>query len=170
MTSRVAVACACVLVGLGAIVGVASTAGPPDGYRVFHAHDIRVDLPISFETTTFGAPGVLADLAGPHRERITLTTKRARDRSLAAQELLALRQMRRVTPEVVNLRREDVDVPGADEARRITFRDVAHEVDVTTIIARDGDRYVTLSIEMPYGAGDEVLDADSVEDSFAITG
>lgn len=168
MTSRIAVACACVLVGLGAIVGVASTAGPPEGYAVFHDRGVRVELPTDFRAIRRDDGDVIVAVLGPDGAGVQVATVPTRGRSLAAYEQFRLQNVRTAAPGVQDVRREDVDVSGADEARRLTFRD--GDRDVTMVIARDGERFSILSIDVPRGAGDELLDVESVEDSFAITG
>lgn len=167
MTTRILVACACVLVGLGAIVGVASTAGPPDGYEVFHDRDVRVDLPTRFGTVGVGDPNVIVAVAGPGRDSVQVTTAPSRGRSLAAFERATLQDVRTTAPDAQDLRREDVDVQGADEGRRLTFRNPDGDREVTLIIARDGNRFYTLAIDA--GGDGDALDANTVEDSFAIT-
>jgi hypothetical protein len=166
MSARILVACACVLVGLGAIVAVASTAGPPDGYVIYHDRDVRVDLPDTFRTTSEGARDIVITAVGPQRDRIQIAAVPRRGRSLAAYERFTLQNVRNAAPGAQDLRREDTDVDGADEARRLSFHDPDRDRDVTMVIARDGDRFVTLSIDER--AGSDTLDEDTVEDSFAI--
>ncbi len=170
MTARIAIACVCVLVGVGAIVAVASTAGPPEGYEVFHARDVRVYLPTDFRTVRRGQPDIIVGVVGPGRDSVQVAAVPTRGRTLAAYEQFTLENLRNAAPGATGLRREDVDVPGADEARRIAFHDPdrGRGRDVTMVIARDGDRFVTLSIDERAGSG--ALDEHAVEDSFAISG
>jgi hypothetical protein len=169
MSARVAIACVCVLVGLGAIVGVSATAGPPDGYAVFHDRDVRVDLPTDFRTVRQDQGDIIVEVAGPARDRVEVAEVPVRGRTLAAYERLALENVRNAAPGVTSLRREDADVPGADEARRIAFHDPDRDRDrdVTIVIARDGARFVTLSIDVH--SGSSAVDEPTVEDSFTIT-
>ncbi len=168
MSGRIAIACACVLVGVGAIVAVASTAGPPDGYAVFHARDVRVDLPSAFRTVHRGEPDIVVGVVGADRDSVQVAAVPTRGRTLAAYEQFTLQNVRNAAPAATGLQREDVKVPGADEARRIRFHDPDRDRDVTIVVARDGDRFVTLSIDER--AGSAALDEATVEDSFEITG
>jgi hypothetical protein len=86
---------------------------------------------------------------------------------MAAYERFTLQNVRNAAPGAQGLRREDTDVDGADEARRISFRDPDRDRDVTMVIARDDDRFVTLSIDER--AGSDALDVETIEDSFALT-
>ncbi len=166
--TRIVVACACVVVGLGAIVGVAATAGPPDGYEVFHDRGVRVDLPTGFRAVGGGGPTTVVAVAGPDRDGVQVTAVPTGGRSLHDQEIRTLQRARAAAPDAQDVARDDVDVPGADEARRITFHDPGRDRDVTIVIARDGDRFVTLSIDR--AAHSAALDEQTVEDSFAISG
>jgi hypothetical protein len=166
MSTRIVVACVCVLVGLGAIVGVSATAGPPDGYVVFHDRDVRVDLPSDFRTVHRGQPDIVVAVVGGDRDGVEVATVPTRGRSLHEYELFTLQNVLRAAPNA-QVERDDVDVPGADEARRITLHDPDRDRDVTIVIARDGDRFVTLSIDV--GAHSAAVDASTVEDSFTIT-
>lgn len=169
MNTRIVVACVCVLVGLGAIVGVSATAGPPDGYEVFHDRDVRVDLPTAFRTVRQGQPDIIVAVVGVGGDRVDgveVATVPRRGRSLHEYELFTLQNVLRAAPNA-QVARDDVDVPGADEARRITLHDPDRDRDVTLVIARDGDRFVTLSIDV--GAHSAAVDASTVEDSFTIT-
>jgi hypothetical protein len=169
MSARILVACACVLVGLGAIVAVASTAGPPDGYTVFHDRDVRVYLPTDFRTVAEGQRDVIVAVVSRDRARdsVEVATVPTRGRSLRAYELFTLQNVLRAAPEAQDVVRDDVDVPGADEARRLTYHDPDRDRDGTIITARDGDRFVTLAIDVD--AHSAALDGDAVEDSFAVT-
>jgi hypothetical protein len=167
MSTRIAIACVCVLVGLGAIVAVASTAGPPDGYFVYHGRDVRVQLPDRFRTVAEGGPDVVIAVSGSGGDSVELTAVPRRGQTLRAYERSTLQGIRNDAPGAQDLRREDVDVPGADEARRIRFHDPDDDRDVTLVIARDDDRFVTLAIDER--AGSDALDEDTVEDSFALT-
>lgn len=167
MSARILVACACILVGLGAIVAVSSTAGPPDGYRVFADHDVRVYLPDSpgFRTRQAGQRDVFVETANRQGDAVLVVGVPVRRRSLTAYEQVTLANARMAAPDLEDLRREDVDVPGADEARRITFHDPDSDRDATIVIARDHDRFVTLTVD----TADDAIDTKTVEDSFAIT-
>lgn len=168
MTTRIVAACLCVVAGLGAIVGVATTAGPPDGYDVFHDRDVRVYLPTDFRTVRQGERDIIVGVVGPDRDRVQVATVPTRGRSLARYEQFTLQNVRAAAPDAQDLRREDVDVPGADEARRLSFHDPGRDRDVTMVIARDGERFVTLSVDVR--GGSSALDEQTVEDSFAISG
>jgi hypothetical protein len=167
MSARILVACACVLVGLGAIVAVASTAGPPEGYFIYQGRDVRVDLPDDFRTSQEGARDIVIAVVGPQRDRVQIAAVPRRGRSLAAYERFTLENVRNAAPDAQDVRREDTDVDGADEARRISFHDPDRDRDVTMVIARDDDRFVTLSIDERAGSG--ALDVDTIENSFALT-
>jgi hypothetical protein len=167
MSARILVACACVLVGLGAIVAVASTAGPPDGYRVFADRAVRVYLPDSpgFHIRNLGQRDVFVETANRAGDAVLVAGVPVQGRSLADYERFTLENARMAAPDMRDLRREDVDVPGADEARRLTFDDPDRNHEATIVIARDDDRFVTLTVDT---AGD-VIDVDTIVDSFAIT-
>jgi hypothetical protein len=167
VNTRIAVACACVVVGVGAIVGVSATAGPPDGYAVFHDRDVRLDLPTDFRTVRRGQADIIVDVVGRDRDSVQVAEVPTRGRTLKAYEQFTLQNVRNAAPGATDLLRDDVDVPGADEARRIRFHDPGRDRDVTIVIARDGSRFVTLSIDER--AGSDALDEDTVEDSFAIS-
>jgi len=170
MSTRLLVACACVVVGLAAIVGISSTAGPPDGYVVFHDRDVRVYLPDDFRTVAEGERDVIIAVVSRDRARdgVEVATVPTRGRSLRRYEIFTLENVLRAVPDAQDVAREDVDVPGADEARRLTYHDPERDRDATIITARDDDRFVTLSIDVD--AHSAALDQDAVEDSFAVTG
>jgi len=168
MSPRVAIACVCVVVGLAAIIAISSTAGPPDGYVVFHERDVRVYLPDAFRTTAEGERDILIAVVGPDRDSVQVAVVPRRGRSMARYERFTLANVRNAVPSATDLRREDVDVPGADEARRMTLHDPDRDRDITIVIARDDKRFVTLSIDER--AGSDALDEGTVEDSFALTG
>jgi hypothetical protein len=169
MSARILVACACVVVGLGAIVAVASTAGPPEGYLIYHGRDIRVDLPDDFRTVAEGQRDVIIAVVSRdrNRDRVEVATVPARGRSTRDYDVFTLENVFRAAPNAEDVVREDTDVPGADEARRITYHDPDRDRDGTIVIARDGERFVTLSINVGSHSAD--LDVPTVEDSFAIT-
>jgi hypothetical protein len=167
MTARIAVACVCLVVGLAAIVGVASTAGPPDGYRVFADRDVRVYLPDSpeFSVRNAGQRDIFVESSDDQGNGVLVAGVPRRGRTLSAYERFELENARMAAPRMEDLRREDVDVPGADAARRMTFHDPDRQHDATIIIAQDDDRFVTLTID----TAKEAIDTQDVEDSFAIT-
>jgi hypothetical protein len=169
MSQRILIACLLVLAGVGAIVAIATTAGPPDGYVAFHDRKVRAYLPADWRTIQRNQGPVIIDIAGPDRDTVELSAEPRRGRTLAQFETDTLDAIRSDAPDIQNLQREDTDVTGADEARKLTFHN--QDLDVTLILARDGDRFVQLTINDVVDNGkDDSLDPKTVEDSFAVGG
>jgi hypothetical protein len=150
------------VVGIGAIVAVASTAGPPDGYARFSSSGVHVYRPTALDVVASGGSSVVLNARGAEGSvRIVKSPARGRGSlSSVGREALSSAGGGGV------VRDASEDVTGADAAREVVVEDAAGRARRTAVVARrDEDLYV-LTVSVRRGTPDSVLDAQTVADSF----
>lgn len=150
------------VVGLGAIVAVASTAGPPDGYARFSSEGVHVYRPTALEVVASGGSEVVLNARGSEGSvRIVRSAARG-GRSLSSVGRDALTSVG--GGDVV--RDASEDVTGADAAREVVVEDRSGRTRRTAVVARRDDDLYVLTVSVRRGTPESVLDAQTVVDSF----
>lgn len=151
--------------GLGAIVGVATTAGPPDGYARFSSSGVHLYRPTALEVVSSGGSEVVLNARGPAGAVRVVSEPAERGRTLGATGRAALTAAGggRV------VRDESHDVTGADAAREVVAEDAQGQVRRTAVVAQRDNRVYVLTVSVRRGTPSSVLDAQTVVDSFYLT-
>jgi hypothetical protein len=152
------------LVGLALLLFVASTAGPPDGYRRFSQRGAHVYLPDRLEIRATDQGETVVRAADRRGDMVEVTDVPTDRRSLAAfvrltRAGIAGRQGR-IT------RDASIGVDGADEARELRIDYAGAGVHTTQLVARRGARFLTLTVAGAVRGGAAPFDANTVVDSF----
>jgi hypothetical protein len=160
-TALISVALA--IVGVGLLLLVASTAGPPDGYQRFSERNVHVYLPDDFQVRARNEPDVVASASDGRGSAIEVTDVPAHGRSLDAFVRTARREIERRGGDITG--DDAVDVGGADDARELTIRYPDIDFDTTRVVARLDDRFYTLIVADATRRGPD-LDNATIADSF----
>jgi hypothetical protein len=149
------------VVGVGAIVAVASTTGPPDGYARFSSGDVHVYRPLALTEVASGGSSVVLNARGaPGAVRVITMPSKGRPLDPVAREALAQAGGGRIASD------EKVDVTGADDAREIVSDDPERKVRRTVLVAQQDDRLYVLNVSVRRTTPENVLDGKTVVDSF----
>ena len=145
--------------GVGAIVAVASTAGPPDGYARFSSSGVHVYRPTALDVVASGGSSVVLNARGSEGSvRIVKSAVRG------GQALSSVGREALGTGDVV--RDASEDVTGADAAREVVVEDPSGRARRTAVVARRDDDLYVLTVSVRRGTPESVLDAQTVVDSF----
>jgi len=168
MMRTAALSVALVVAGLAGIVALATTAGPPDGYRVFERDGLQVLLPEDLRTVPAGGPDVLVEATDGRGSGVLVATVPRRGRSLERYVAFTVAGIRGGDDAGEVVADEEADVPGADDARRLVADYRERGLRTTRVIAQTGSRFVTLSVTVRRDAPDAVLDTDTIVDAFEV--
>jgi hypothetical protein len=158
-TALISVALA--VAGIGAIVAVASTAGPPEGYARFASEGAHVYRPTALRVVASGGRPVVLNVRGA-QGAVRIVTLPAESHALGPSARAALAEAGggRIASD------EPADVTGADDAREVVADDAQQRTRRTAVIARQDDRVYVLTVSVRRGTPDSVLDSQTVVDSF----
>lgn len=168
MMRTAAISAALVVLGLGTIVALAPTAGPPDGYWVFDQDGVRVDLPDGLRSAPTGGRGVLIEVSDGHGDAVLVARVPRHGRSLDGYVGFTVQRIRGGRSPGRVVESEATDVPGAEDAQRIVADYPQRRRRTTQVIAESGERFVTLSVTVGRDTPDSVIDVDAVVDSFEV--